>query len=82
MIERRKVYEVALGDGSKLYRIVLEGQESLPTGAMSTMIKAGMLKAIGENLDLVSAENTEFESLEFSHKNGHWTLVARVIKPL
>jgi hypothetical protein len=80
MIERRKVYEIKLGDGSTLYRIVLESQDTLPTGQMSTLIKAEMLKMIGANLDLVSTDNLEFESLEMNHKNGKWTIIARVVK--
>lgn len=81
MIERRKVYEIKLGDGSTLYRIVLESQDTEQTGPISTLIKSEMLKAIGHNLDLISAENREFESLEMSYKGGKWVIIAKAVKP-
>jgi len=80
MIERRRVYDVKLGNGDTMFRIVLESHQCPQIGPMSTMIKAEMLKAIGNNLDLVSSENSEFESLEMTYKQDRWVIVAKIIK--
>ena len=44
MIERRRVYDVKLGNGDTMFRIVLESHQCPQIGPMSTMIKAEMLK--------------------------------------
>jgi hypothetical protein len=81
MIERRKVYEVKLGDGSTLYRIVIESRETEFEGAMSTLIKSEMLKAVANNLDFLRVNNYEFESLEMKYKDSKWVIVGKVLIP-
>ena len=80
MIDTRKTFEVELGNGDKLHRLVLRTPPSAVGGEKSWYYVTTLLQLVSQSPEILNPDGMEFETLTLKHKSGAWELETQAVR--